>query len=129
MYTLTVVTDFSASHIIPGHPGKCARLHGHNWKVEISVQTQVLNDLGMGLDFADIKAKAKTLIDEVDHRHLNDIPPFDTISPTAENVSAWLYQRLSTLLNTKDVSVSAVTLWNRSLPRAVQRELDHDNHL
>jgi 6-pyruvoyltetrahydropterin/6-carboxytetrahydropterin synthase len=117
MYTLTVVTDFSASHIIPGHPGKCARLHGHNWKVEISVQSKILNELGMAVDFADVKAIAKSVIDEVDHRHLNDIPPFDTISPTAENVSAWLYQRLSKLINTQDISVSAVTLWETDRSR------------
>jgi 6-pyruvoyltetrahydropterin/6-carboxytetrahydropterin synthase len=122
MYTLTVVTDFSASHIIPGHPGKCARLHGHNWKVEISVQSKILNDLGMAVDFADVKQIAKTVIDEVDHRHLNDIPPFDTISPTAENVSAWFYQRLGKLINTKDVTVSAVTLWETDRSRVQYSE-------
>jgi 6-pyruvoyltetrahydropterin/6-carboxytetrahydropterin synthase len=122
MYTLTVVTDFSASHIIPGHPGKCARLHGHNWKVEISVQAKALNELGMAVDFADVKAIAKNVIDEVDHRHLNDIPPFDTISPTAENVSAWFYQRLSKLINTQDISVSAVTLWETDRSRVQYSE-------
>jgi 6-pyruvoyltetrahydropterin/6-carboxytetrahydropterin synthase len=122
MYTLTVTTDFSASHIIPGHPGKCARLHGHNWKVEISVQSQVLDELGMAVDFADIKAQAKSVIEEVDHRHLNDIPPFDTISPTAENVSAWLYQRLTKLINKKNISVSAVTLWETDRSRVQYSE-------
>lgn len=122
LYTLTVVTDFSASHIIPGHPGKCARLHGHNWKVEISVQARELNDLGMAVDFADVKQVAKTVIDEVDHRHLNDIPPFNIISPTAENVSAWLHQRLSKLINTKNVTVSAVTLWETDRSRVQYSE-------
>lgn len=122
MYTLTVVTDFSASHIIPGHPGKCARLHGHNWKVEISVQATVLDSLGMAVDFADVKSQAKTIIDEVDHRHLNDIPPFDTISPTAENVSAWLYKRLGKVINTEHVTVSAVTLWETDRSRVQYSE-------
>jgi 6-pyruvoyltetrahydropterin/6-carboxytetrahydropterin synthase len=121
-YTLTVITDFSASHIIPGHPGKCARLHGHNWKVELSVQSQVLDELGMAVDFAEVKAKAKTVIDTVDHQHLNDIPPFDKLSPTAENISAWLYQRLATVINNKNVTVSAVTLWETDRSRVQYSE-------
>lgn len=122
MYTLTVVTDFSASHIIPGHPGKCARLHGHNWKVEISIQARELNGLGMAVDFADVKQLAKTVIDEVDHQHLNDIPPFTTISPTAENVSAWLFQRLAKIINTTQVTVSSVTLWETDRSRVQYSE-------
>lgn len=122
MYTLTVISDFSASHIIPGHPGKCARLHGHNWKVEISVQSQVLDELGMAVDFADIKAHAKAVIDELDHQHLNEIPPFDKISPTAENISAWFFQRLSKLINKKNISVSAVTLWETDRSRVQYSE-------
>lgn len=122
LYTLTVVTDFSASHIIPGHPGKCARLHGHNWKVEISVQSRALNSLGMAVDFADVKKIANSVIDELDHRHLNEIPPFDTLSPTAENVSAWLHQQLATLINTPQVTVSAVTLWETDRSRVQYSE-------
>lgn len=122
LYTLTVVTDFSASHIIPGHPGKCARLHGHNWKVELSIQARELDHLGMGLDFATIKQTAKLLIDEVDHQHLNDIPPFTTISPTAENISAWLFKRLAQSLNSNQVNVSAVTLWETDRSRVTYSE-------
>lgn len=110
-YTLTVTTDFAASHIIPGHPGKCARLHGHNWKVEVYLKATQLNDLGMALDFADLKQATKAVIDEVDHQHLNEIPPFNEISPTAENISRWLFQRIGEKINTERAKISAVTLW------------------
>lgn len=122
LYTLTIVTDFSASHVIPGHPGKCARLHGHNWKVEVSIQARQLDSLGMAIDFAEVKLATHTLIEELDHRHLNDIPPFDALSPTAENIAAWLYQRLATSINTDAVTVSAVTLWETDRSRVQYSE-------
>lgn len=111
LYTLTIHTDFSASHIIPGHRGKCARLHGHNWKVEVEVQTRTLNELGMAIDFQDIKSATKTLIEDLDHYHLNDLDAFKEVSPTAENIAAWLFTCLSQALNQTDIHVSAVTLW------------------
>lgn len=122
LYTLTVVTDFAASHIIPGHPGKCARLHGHNWKVEVAIKARKLNAIGMAIDFADIKQQTKIIIEGLDHYHLNDIPPFDEISPTAENVSAWIFQQLADKLNTDDVSLSSVTLWETDRSRVCYSE-------
>ena len=82
----------------------------------------MLDNLGMAVDFAEVKAIAKIVIDEVDHHHLNDIPPFDTINPTAENISAWLYQRLGTLINTQNLTVSAVTLWETDRSRVQYSE-------
>lgn len=110
-YTMRVVTDFAAAHALRDYPGVCARLHGHNWKVEVEVTAAQLNDIGMGLDFGDIKTAARQLIGELDHRNLNDISPFDTVNPTAENIAAYLFQNLSRELNTETVSVSKVTLW------------------
>lgn len=125
LYTLTIQTDFSASHIIPGHPGKCARLHGHNWKVEVEVQSPELDHLGMGLDFQDIKSATKTLIEGLDHYHLNDLEAFKTVSPTAENIAAWLFGCLSTALNQGKIAVSAVTLWETDRCRVRYSEGSH----
>jgi 6-pyruvoyltetrahydropterin/6-carboxytetrahydropterin synthase len=110
-YTMRVVTDFAAAHALRDYPGVCARLHGHNWKVEVEVTAQQLNDIGMGLDFGDIKTATRRLIGELDHRNLNDIAPFDTVNPTAENIAAHLFKNLSQELNDGTVSVSKVTLW------------------
>ncbi len=110
-YTMKVVTDFAAAHALRDYPGVCARLHGHNWKVEIEVTASQLDNIGMGLDFGDIKTAAKKLLGDLDHRNLNDLEPFDSINPTAENIAAHLYKNLSHELNTENVSVSKVTLW------------------
>jgi len=110
-YTLKIVTDFAAAHSLRDYPGDCSRLHGHNWKVEAEVVATELNKVGMGIDFKAIKTETKILIDQLDHRYLNEIPPFDEINPTAENIAAYLYQGLSKKLNGDTLRVSAITLW------------------
>ncbi len=111
-YTLKVVTDFAAAHYLRNYGGVCSRLHGHNWKVEVEVCATALNEVGMGIDFKDIKSALKGLLDGLDHYNLNDIPPFDEVNPTAENISAYLYQELSKRLNEEGrVKVCAITLW------------------
>ena len=110
-YKMKIVTDFAAAHLLRGYPGPCSRLHGHNWKVEVEVIATRLDEIGMGMDFRDIKAATKAVIDQMDHRHLNELPPFDEINPTAENISAYIYRQLATKLNDERVSIHAVTLW------------------
>ena len=110
-YTMKILTDFSAAHLLRDYDGPCSRLHGHNWKVEVNVSCRELNEIGMGVDFSDIKAAAKTLIEKMDHRNLNDIPPFDKINPTAENLSAYFYKVLSKELNDARVAAKNVTIW------------------
>jgi 6-pyruvoyltetrahydropterin/6-carboxytetrahydropterin synthase len=110
-YTMKIVTDFAAAHLLRDYPGECSRLHGHNWKVEVEVVASELDRIGMGMDFKQIKAATKDLIGRMDHRNLNDLAPFDELNPTAENIAAHLYQGLSDALNTPTVRVNAVTLW------------------
>lgn len=110
-YTMKILTDFAAAHYLREYEGACNRLHGHNWKVEVQVTASQLDAVGMGMDFKVIKKATNALIDELDHRNLNEIPPFDSINPTAENISAFLYRGLSEVLNNEVVRVSAVTLW------------------
>ena len=110
-YTMKILLDFAAAHLLRNYEGVCNRLHGHNWKVEVLVTATKLDDVGMGMDFKVIKDATRELIGKLDHRNLNDIPPFDKINPTAENISEYLYTELSKALNTDGVKVSAVTLW------------------
>ncbi len=86
-------------------------MHGHNWKVEVEVIATALNKAGMGIDFKKIKNVARSICKELDHRYLNDIPPFDEINPTAENIAAYLYKRIGEQLNKETVRVSAIVLW------------------
>ena len=110
-YKMKIVTDFAAAHLLRDYPGICSRLHGHNWKVEVEVTATKLDEIGMGMDFRDIKAATNRLIGALDHRNLNDIPPFDKVNPTAENISAYIFKGLSDEINDERVKVNAVTLW------------------
>jgi 6-pyruvoyltetrahydropterin/6-carboxytetrahydropterin synthase len=110
-YTLKVVTDFAASHSLRNYQGACERLHGHNWKVEVEVKASQLNDAGMAVDFKVIKTATNDILNGLDHYHLNDIPPFDEINPTAENIAGYLFKEISKLINQNYIAVSAVTVW------------------
>jgi len=119
VYTLKVVTDFAASHILEGHPGKCSRLHGHNWQVEAEIEATRLDEIGMAIDFADLKAALSEIVDAMDHRHLNDLPAFSGVNPTAEHVARYVYRALGEQLNGPGLVVAAVTIWET--PRASVR--------
>ena len=110
-YTLKVVTEFASAHSLRDYPGDCNRLHGHNWKVEVEASSAQLDELGMVIDFKVIKQLAKKVTDQLDHRFLNEIPPFDTINPTAENLAAWIYKGIASELQVPHVRIEAVTLW------------------
>ena len=114
IYTLKVLNEISSSHIIEGHSGKCARLHGHNWKIEVEVECTQLDPLGMGMDFADLKTEVKEVTEPLDHRHLNDLPGFTNCNPTAENVAAYVYREVGKRINREGANVSAVTIWETS---------------
>lgn len=109
-FDLAIKIDFSASHILHGHLGKCGRLHGHNWTVEAHVRTHTLNSIGIGIDFQDIKSALKPIIEYLDHYHLNDLPEFKNNNPTAENVSKFIYWALRKNLPA-EIELTSVTLW------------------
>jgi len=110
-YTLKILADFASAHTLRDYPGDCSRMHGHNWKLEVEVTATVLNGHGMGMDFKTIKNATRELAKKLDHRYLNDIPPFDTVNPTAENIAQYFYQNLSETLNIDSAKISGVTLW------------------
>lgn len=111
IYTIKTINHFSAAHVIPGHPGACSRLHGHNFKVEVEMQGTQLNEIGIAIDFQDVKTATLALIDQLDHQNLNDIPPFNQIIPTAENIAAWIYQQLAIVFANTDARLVAVMVW------------------
>ena len=110
-YQLKVLTEFASAHTLRDYPGACSRMHGHNWKVELDAVASSLDEMGMGVDFKKMKSAANEVCDELDHRYLNDLQPFTDINPTAENIAAYLYREISNRLNSTNVKVSAVTLW------------------
>ncbi len=111
MFVLKIVTDFASAHSLRDYPGDCARLHGHNWQVEMLVAAKELDKSGMAIDFRDIKKNTKAVIKRLDHQYLNDIAPFDKLNPTAENIAKYFFEEVGQLINTKDVRVKEVTIW------------------
>lgn len=110
-YTLKVVSDFASAHTLRDYPGACSRMHGHNWKVEAEVEASALDAVGMGVDFKVIRHAVRDLTDQLDHRYLNEVQPFDQVNPTAENIAAFLFQGLGQAINSARVRVKAITLW------------------
>ena len=111
MFKLVVKKEFSSAHILHGHPGNCKRMHGHNWLVEAEVQGDNTNEIGMVIDFKDIKNNLKEIISMLDHQFLNDLEPFINENPTAENISKYIYKELSNNINTDNIKVSKIKLW------------------
>ena len=111
MFVLKIVTDFASAHSLRNYPGDCARLHGHNWQVEVSVCSQVLNDNGIAIDFRGIKKQTKLVVKRVDHQYLNEIEPFDVLNPTAENIAKYFYDEVGLLINNENVKVKDVVIW------------------
>lgn len=110
MFELSVKTHFSAAHRLVGYDGACANLHGHNWDVEIFVQGKAVNDLGMLVDFRDIKVAIKEAMKEVDHCDLNQLPAFLRDNPTSEHLARYLFTTLGQQLNNVRLRVSKVTV-------------------
>ena len=114
MFKLIVKKEFSSAHILHGHPGNCKRMHGHNWLVEAEVQGDNTNEIGMVIDFKDIKNNLKEIVSMLDHQFLNDLEPFINENPTAENISKYIYKELSNNINTDNIKVSKIKLWETS---------------
>ena len=95
MYEINVCAAFEAAHFIDGYACKCSRLHGHNWQVEAIVRGHDLDKLGMLVDFKILKAELNKILDDFDHRYLNELETFVQENPTAENIARKIFKRLA----------------------------------
>ncbi len=111
MYELKIITEFSAAHRLENFYGKCESLHGHNWKVEVYLLGNRLDDAGLVKDFGVVKAQAREVLAELDHKFLNELPAFQQQNPSSENLARYLFQRLGTVLNGDEVRVTRVSVW------------------
>jgi 6-pyruvoyltetrahydropterin/6-carboxytetrahydropterin synthase len=110
-YLLKTHVHFAAAHRLRGYQGDCEQLHGHNYKLELEVRATALDELGMAVDFRQIRALAREVVATIDHRFLNELPPFDEVNPTAENIAAYLYEGIARRLDDDRNRLEAVTLW------------------
>lgn len=110
-YKLTVCLEFQAAHQIIGYQGKCARLHGHNYRAGFEVTAHQLNQLDIAIDSVDIKQAAKQIIEQLDHHNLNELEFFAGMNPTAETIAEFLFHQVAKKINNNTVQLTAVTLW------------------
>jgi 6-pyruvoyltetrahydropterin/6-carboxytetrahydropterin synthase len=110
-FVLKTLLDFASAHSLRGYPGDCANLHGHNWKIEVEIVGQELNDIGMIIDFKQIKKHAKEVVKELDHKFLNDIEYFKTVNPTAENIAQYLFRQIQQRIEAPNVTMHQITVW------------------
>lgn len=110
MFEVSVRGHFSAAHHLAGHPGKCARQHGHNWEVEVFLRGEQLNDTGILADFGHLKEALRARLSELDHLDLNILDDFAVNNPTSENIARFLYAKLSSELDCARYKVRRVSV-------------------
>lgn len=111
MFQISAEYTFAAGHALRGYKGKCENVHGHNYKVLVTVAGVSLNSIGLLMDFVDLRSAIKGLVDRLDHRFLNDLPPFDQLNPSAENLAKYFYDGLEPQVREQGNRVSEVKVW------------------
>ena len=111
MYEISVEKHFDAAHFLRGYRGKCEALHGHRFRVVARVNATKLDDIGLAYDFAELKRHLDDILVRFDHTCLNDVPPFDKINPSSENIAANIYGELRSKLAGAPVALSAIEVW------------------
>jgi 6-pyruvoyltetrahydropterin/6-carboxytetrahydropterin synthase len=123
MYELTVIASFSSAHNLKRYKGACENLHGHNWRVEVSVSAPDAGPDGMVIDFKRLKAHVNKVIGALDHRYLNEVPPFDEEDATAELIARHIFHELAKRLNKRrGARVSRVRVWESETSGAAYYE-------
>jgi len=118
MYEISVEQEFDAAHALRGYEGKCERLHGHRFRVAVTIRASKLNDIGLAYDFTVLKKQLGEVLGKYDHTSLNETPPFDEINPSSENIAATVYGEMKTRLGATPVSLSRVEVWESPTSRA-----------
>ncbi len=111
LYELKIISDFAAAHNLRNFRGKCENLHGHNWKVEVVLRGERLDESGMLVDFGEVKAITREALGELDHKYLNEIPFFKERNPSSENIARYIFELLARRLNDGNRCVHSVSAW------------------
>jgi len=111
MYEIKIIRFFSAAHFLKDYNGKCENLHGHNWKVEVMVRTDNLDAGNMAIDFSRLKHLTDDILNTLDHKNLNDLPPFTDQNPSSETIARYIFEKLEQALEETPISVHRVNAW------------------
>jgi 6-pyruvoyltetrahydropterin/6-carboxytetrahydropterin synthase len=125
MYEITVEAGFSSGHYLRNYHGRCENPHGHNYKVRVTLIGAALDQTGLLLDFKQLKQVMRPVIDRIDHQMLNDLEPFTTVNPSAENLAHYFYQQTNEQLadmTASRVRVKDCTIWETDTASATYYE-------
>ena len=111
MYQVSIEQHFDSAHFLRGYRGKCEALHGHRFRVVVRVKASEVDDVGMAYDFVELKRQLCDILSRFDHTCLNDVPPFDKINPSSENIASTIYNELQPKLAGAPVSLACVEVW------------------
>ena len=124
VFLLSAEASFAAAHTLPG-VDMCSRMHGHNWRVRVTVRVAAerMDALGMGVDFRDIERHAREAVSDFEHRYLNDLPVFASRPPTAETIARVVAERVAARLagHPSEADVATVELWETPLYKVTYR--------
>jgi 6-pyruvoyltetrahydropterin/6-carboxytetrahydropterin synthase len=123
MFEVSVEQTFAAGHALRNYKGSCENVHGHNFRVRVTLEGERLDDTGLLVDFLDVKKSMGEIIARLDHVFLNEIPPFDVRNPSAENIAEYFHQELSRRLteNPVPVHIREVRIWETDIQSAAYR--------
>jgi 6-pyruvoyltetrahydropterin/6-carboxytetrahydropterin synthase len=112
MFEVSVEDSFAAGHALRGYRGKCENLHGHNWKVEVYVRGEQLDHVGMLVDFKELKAATRRVMQYLDHQNLNELRPFAVeLNPSSEHLAGFILSEVGEAINNDRVKVYKVRVW------------------
>ncbi len=106
MYELKISSIFSSAHNLRGYNGKCENIHGHNWQIEVTVCSELLNEIGIAIDFKILKSHLKIIMEKLDHKYINELTYFKNINPSAENIAKYIFKEFGILLDKNKESKS-----------------------
>jgi len=119
MYQIAVERHFDAAHFLRNYGGKCENLHGHSFKIVIALNATKLNDIGLAYDFVILKRQLDEVLSRFDHTCLNDIPPFNKINPSSENIAATIFAELQPKLASASAVLAKVEVWESPQSQAI----------
>ena len=111
MYEVTIIKSFSAAHLLAQIGGKCEELHGHNFRVEVTLAAPDLNESGLLIDFRIVKKWLNVILDQMDHKHLNELPCFAGINPSAENIAKYICAQMEPKAKEWHVRIARIKVW------------------
>jgi 6-pyruvoyltetrahydropterin/6-carboxytetrahydropterin synthase len=122
MFQVSVEETFSSGHALRGYKGKCENVHGHNYRVQVTLAGPQLDSIGLLVDFTELKRVVRGIIAEIDHQFLNDLEPFKTLNPSAENLAKYFYDETSRQLTLPaGAGITEVTVWETDTASAQYR--------